>query len=390
MDLAPGTILDNKYTICKTLGRGAMGVVYLAVDIGNSARQYAVKELILHDDPREREIARELFHKEAKILGELSNPRLPRIYGTFIRNGKNYLVMDFIPGENLEEILRKPPGKLPEDEAINIIIQLAEVLDYLHNNYSGPIVYRDLKPANIIITETGTVKLIDFGIARRYNPSKHTDTFRFGTPGYAAPEQFRGRGQSTPLSDMYGLGVILFQLLTGYDPTVTPFKFPPMRDLNPDISNELERIVLRAIQLRYQERYVNMRVFIDTLAIYIKEKEKTKTSANIVRNKVQKSSPPVPYQSKGKSPAGISSSPPVKALTDFLSFGTFKNLPKKFIFASGISLLSFGIVSGSIALSILGNFGSFLPEDFNCIFPAGLVTGIIVFFSILGGDIKLN
>ena len=148
-------------------------------------------------------------------------------------------------------------------------MELAEILDYLHNSFKAPIVYRDLKPANIIITPLGKVKLVDFGIARYYSPDKNTDTFSYGSPGYAAPEQYKGRGQTTPRSDVFGLGVILFQLLTKYDPTLKPFTFPPVNSLNSSVYSQLEDVIKRAISLDPMKRYISVKEFYEELEKYL-------------------------------------------------------------------------------------------------------------------------
>ncbi|MEQ8225441.1 MAG: protein kinase, partial [Candidatus Eremiobacterota bacterium] len=149
--------------------------------------------------------------------------------------------------------------------------ELADILNYLHNSFHQPIVYRDLKPSNIIIKPDGKPVLVDFGIARYYNPDKEHDTFNYGSPGYAAPEQYKGRGRSTPQSDIFGLGVILFQMLTGYDPSLKPLQFPSMKQLNPLIDETLEGIVLRAIQLDPLKRYISVTDFKETLVKYKRE-----------------------------------------------------------------------------------------------------------------------
>ncbi len=156
---------------------------------------------------------------------------------------------------------------IPVNKALKWTIEIARILDYLHNSFEAPIVYKDLKPSNIIITPEGMPRLIDFGTSRFYNPEKDSDTHRLGTPGYAAPEQYRG--QSTAQSDVFALGVILFQMLTGYDPTAAPLKFPPMNSINPFLHSDLEAIVGRAIEKDPLCRYISAMEFKEKLEKYM-------------------------------------------------------------------------------------------------------------------------
>ncbi|MEQ8225692.1 MAG: serine/threonine-protein kinase, partial [Candidatus Eremiobacterota bacterium] len=187
------------------------------------------------------------------------------------------LTMDYIEGKTLEEIINSSWKPVEKNKAITWTIQIAEIIDYLHNSFQKPLVYRDLKPSNIIIKPEEKPVLVDFGIARYYNPDKSSDTFNYGTPGYAAPEQYKGKGQSTPQSDIFGLGAILFQMLTGYDPSLKPLQFPSMKSLNPDISEELESTIFKAIQLDPMNRYISIREFKEILQKYLKDTEEKHT-----------------------------------------------------------------------------------------------------------------
>ena len=248
MVLDEGTKLDNKYRVIKLLGKSSMGNVYLVETMENSKKLVA-KELIFYSKTDLAvETAREVFFAEAKFMEQFNHDGLPKMYGTFSENDKEYLVMDYIEGNSLEKII-KHKGIIEKEKAIKWTLELTDIMSYLHNSFSKPIIHRDLKPSNIIITAGGGVKLVDFGIARYYSPEKETDTFSYGTPGYGAPEQYKGKGQSTPQTDVFGLGVILYQMLTGYDPSLKPFKFPPMKSLNKSIHKDLEDIVMKAVQL---------------------------------------------------------------------------------------------------------------------------------------------
>jgi len=268
MDSEKEIILKNKYRIIKQIGRGAMGHVYLAKSLDND-REFAVKKLEISCETGLNEnMAKEIFSKEVKFLSRFNHRGLPRFQEIFVENNSHYLIMEYIKGKTLEEIINSGE-RVEERRAIKWIIEIGEILSYLHNSFEAPIVYRDLKPANIIITPEGMPRLIDFGISRYYNPDKNTDTFRLGSPGYAAPEQYKGRGQSGPQTDIFSMGVILYELLTGYDPTVTPFKFPPMKTLNPSLSDDLVKIVTRAVELRALKRYISVLEFKEDLEKYI-------------------------------------------------------------------------------------------------------------------------
>lgn len=266
--LERGTIVNNMYRVVTMLGKGAMGNVYLVERVKDD-KKFVVKELFFTPqaglDPSS---AKEIFFREAEFMAKFDHEGVPGMYGVFIHDGKDYIAMDYIEGKTLEEIINTSEGPINEDDAIKWTVEIASILDYLHNSFHQPVVYRDLKPSNIIITPEGKPKLVDFGIARYYNPDKNTDTFNYGSPGYAAPEQYKGRGQSTPQSDIFGLGVILFQMLTKYDPSLKPFTFPSMKSLNPFVSAALEAIVKRAIQLEPLKRYISIMEFSEALMKY--------------------------------------------------------------------------------------------------------------------------
>jgi len=247
--LTPGTVLQGRYHILKTLRIGGMGAVYLAQDTRLANRQVAVKEMIPFPNasPAEQAQARQQFQREASILASLDHPNLPRVYDYFTEGAKCYLVMDYIDGETLEDILNRTSGFLPESQVLNWAVQLCDVLSYLHNR-QPPVIFRDLKPSNIMVDRRGTVKLIDFGIARLFKPEKATDTVAFGTVGYAPPEQY-GKGQTDARSDIYALGATLHHLLTKRDPTqIPPFSFPSVRSVNSKVSEALDHAILRAVE----------------------------------------------------------------------------------------------------------------------------------------------
>jgi WD40 repeat protein/tRNA A-37 threonylcarbamoyl transferase component Bud32 len=222
-------MLNDRYRILEQVGQGGFGSVYKAMDSSFGGRLVAIKAME-QKGLSSQEIAEAAtgFKGEALMLANLRNPHLPRIYDHFSDSGRWYLVMDYIEGETLELYLQKSArsphtgkGHLPVMEALDIGLQLCDVLEYLHTR-QPPIIFRDLKPANIMRTPEKHLYLIDFGIARHFKPGQVKDTIPLGSPGYAAPEQY-GKVQTTPRADIYSLGVILHQSLTGDDPTNTPF-----------------------------------------------------------------------------------------------------------------------------------------------------------------------
>ncbi|MEW6277930.1 MAG: bifunctional serine/threonine-protein kinase/ABC transporter substrate-binding protein [Candidatus Eremiobacterota bacterium] len=242
----------------RLLGQGGMSNIYLCEDRHLRGRRWVVKEMIArYSDPQEQQMAVQLFEREAHLLASLDHRNLPKVNDYFIYQGRYYLVMEHVEGEDLGRILARAKGPLPERQVAELGEQMATVLYYLHRHKPHPIIFRDVKPSNIMICGN-LIKLIDFGIARHFNPAKKGDTMRIGSPGYAPPEQYSG--QTDPRSDIYALGVTLHQAITGRDPTTTqtPFILPPVKGLNPSASDELIRIIETATQLDPDKRYQNM------------------------------------------------------------------------------------------------------------------------------------
>ncbi|HEU5368211.1 MAG TPA: serine/threonine-protein kinase, partial [Ktedonobacterales bacterium] len=260
--LPPQMLLRERYLILEKLGQGGMAAVYkvkdTAVKRGESLR--AIKEMsqaALKESERQQAI--ENFHAEAEILKALDHKNLPKFYEQFQEEDRYYLVMEYIEGETLEDRLEREGKGLPERDVLNWAEQLCSVLTYLHER-RPPIIFRDLKPGNIMVTKQGQVKLIDFGIARIFRPDKTHDTQVLGTPGYAPPEQY-GKGQTDPRSDVYALGVTLHQLLTNYDPSSTPFSLPPVHSLNPAVSPHVQAAIEQATRLKREERFESISDF---------------------------------------------------------------------------------------------------------------------------------
>jgi serine/threonine protein kinase len=216
--LRPGILFAQRYRILDKVGEGGFGVTYKAEDLERHRRFVAIKQINLRLlSPQKMIEATDSFNREVGYLSRLKHDDIPRIYDYFTDADHWYVVMDFIAGETLEDKLRKVRrGRFSTQKVVDIGIALCEVLGYLHAQ-RPPIVFRDVKPANVMLTKTGRIYLIDFGIARHYAPGQSRDTAPLGSPGYAAPEQY-GKAQTTAQTDIYGLGATLQTLLTGKEP----------------------------------------------------------------------------------------------------------------------------------------------------------------------------
>ena len=221
-----------------------MKEVYLAHDLHLHGRSCALAEMIdAFSDDAMRTQAVAAFQREARILAGLDEKHIPQVFDSFSEQNRHYLVMEYINGETLEQKIRSSQGRLSETEVIQIALEIVEALEYLHG-LKPPIIYRDLKPSNVMVTTSGLVKLIDFGIARYFQPA-NTATM-VGTQGYAPPEQYKGK--SEPRSDVYSLGALMHQLVSGRDPTIEPpFSFPPLKQIAPKCSAMLDSLVNDAL-----------------------------------------------------------------------------------------------------------------------------------------------
>lgn len=249
---AIGEVIDDKYEILKLIGRGGMSRVYLAMD-KRLNKQWAVKEIEKRARDKNNEVVIQSAIAEANMIKKLDHPALPRIVDIIDNGDVICVVMDYIEGEPLSRILDNE-GAQPEEAVIEWAKQLCEVLDYLHTR-TPPIIYRDMKPANIMLKPDGTVKLIDFGIAREYKEHNVADTMNMGTKGYAAPEQFGNAGQTDARTDVYCLGVTLYHLITGHNPAEPPYEIYPIRHWNPQLSAGLEAIIQKCVQANPNDRY---------------------------------------------------------------------------------------------------------------------------------------
>lgn len=256
--LAPETIIHGahaEYRIISLIGRGGMGAVYRALRLADSTI-WALKEMRPAEDlpTAELEENRRLFLQEAELLSKLSHPGLPVVAELFEYQGRPVMIMEFVAGQTLEHRIRDTNAPLLEQQVVGYGIQLARILHYLHTR-TPPIIYRDLKPSNVMLTPEGVLKLIDFGVARTYKVRKAKDTIAMGSAGYAPPEQY-GKGQTDARSDVYALGATLLHLLTNLPPI--PLQTPArgsIRKLNPSVDARTEETIIKAMNLEPSKRF---------------------------------------------------------------------------------------------------------------------------------------
>ena len=247
-----GQTIDDKYEILKLIGQGGMSKVYLAMD-KRLNKQWAIKEIEKKAKDKNNEIVIQSAIAEANLIKQLDHPAIVRIVDIIDNGNVIYIIEDYIEGETLSSILENN-GAQPQDLVIEWAMQICEALEYLHTR-KPPIIYRDMKPANVMLKPDGNIKVIDFGIAREYKDQSLADTVSLGTKGYAAPEQFGGKGQTDARTDVYCLGVTLYHLLTGQNPCEPPYEIYPIRHWNPQLSAGLEAIVQKCTQLNPDDRY---------------------------------------------------------------------------------------------------------------------------------------
>lgn len=280
---AQGSVWDEsqRYRLISVLGEGGFGKVYQAEDTFAGNALVAIKSINLSGLSATQMIeATDGFNREVQLLSNLSHPHLPRIHDHFTDPEHWYLVLDFIPGESLERFMQvhqnyqhlpdgtgfTPGGPLTLAEIFDLALQLCDVLGYLHA-HRPPIIFRDLKPSNIMRTPPGQHFLIDFGIARHFKPGQAKDTIPFGSPGYAAPEQY-GREQTTPRADIYSLGALLHHLLTGHDPAENGFAFAPLPELPPALQG-LDAFLRKMLAMHPEERPSSMDEIRDELEYFM-------------------------------------------------------------------------------------------------------------------------
>lgn len=246
-----GTLVDGKYKILNKVGQGGMSVVYLAMN-EKANKQWAIKE-VRKDGVKDFEVVKQSLVAETDMLKKLSHPSLPSIVDVIEDESTFLIVMDYIQGNPLSRALEEY-GAQPQEQVIEWAKQLCDVLGYLHTR-TPAIIYRDMKPANVMLKPDGNVTLIDFGTAREFKEKNLADTTCLGTVGYAAPEQFGGMGQTDARTDIYCLGATLYHLVTGMNPCEPPYEIRPIREINPSLSGGLEQIILKCTQRNPQDRY---------------------------------------------------------------------------------------------------------------------------------------
>jgi len=265
--LAAGAVLRDRYVVRHIIGRGGMGSIYLAEDNRLPGRMCALKEVHLEPDIPEvaLEQGREQFYSEAKVLARLDHPNLPKVSDYFSEGDRDYLVMDFVPGEDLKTMMdreRREGRFLHQGDVLRWATQLANALEYMHNQ-DPPVIHRDIKPSNLKVTPTGLLKLVDFGLVKQMAPGETTVTViqGRGTAQYTPLEQYGGdAGHTDPRSDVYAFGATLYHILTNTPPPEAKLRFlnasslRPPRELNPEISPHVEQAILWAIALHPADR----------------------------------------------------------------------------------------------------------------------------------------
>ena len=275
-----GTVLRNRYQVKNIIGQGGMGSIYLAEDLRLEGRLCAVKE-VEYDRALPEEMlkeARDQFQREATILARLDHPNLPKVSDFFSIKDRDYLVMDYVPGKDLREIMmeaRQQGAFIPEEKVLDWANQLASALNYLHSQ-EHPILHRDIKPSNLKLTPNGLVKLVDFGLVKLLAPGEITITVLQGqgTALYTPLEQYGGdSGHTDARSDIYAFGGTLYHLLTNEPPLnvrdrfLSPGSLTHIREINPAVSVRTERAVHWALQLHPEDRPKDMDAFVTALFV---------------------------------------------------------------------------------------------------------------------------
>ncbi|WP_165423863.1 serine/threonine-protein kinase [Ktedonosporobacter rubrisoli] len=394
--LPPQSLLQQRYIIIEQIGRGGMGAVYAATDTRIAHRRVAIKEMSqARFSPQELAEATTRFQQEAAMLGALSHPNLPRIYDAFSEQGRSYLVMDLIEGKTLHQLLKEAHGQpLAVVQVLLYARQLCDVLSYLHQR-TPPIIFRDIKPTNIMIVPTGQIYLIDFGIARFFKEGQQQDTILLGSPGYAPPEQ-HGIAQTSPRSDIYGLGATLHHCLTGRDPSRASdsFSFPPIRRFNPQVPSELDKLIQRMVAHDDQERPANA-LEVQQALMQISQQAAEHTSqfqANSLQFAPTQYIPPQPGPLSGQSSASNAPTNPIVPQQPSLSISTSTASASPALtkaMPTSHSPWSSGFLALFLLLSLLIVGGCIYTFNFICasahIVEAGL--SILLVLSIIGAGV---
>ena len=396
--LAPQSILHQRYLIVGQAGRGGMSAVYQAVDTKYGNHHVAIKEMSQGNlGTNEITEATSRFQQEADLLGSLHHPNLPTIYDGFSEDGRSFLVMEYIDGKTLLQMLKDTGGRpLPVAQVLDYAIQLCDVLIYLHS-HNPPIIFRDLKPTNVMVKSNGHVMLIDFGIARFFKEGQAQDTVFLGSPGYAPPEQ-HGSSQTNPRSDLYSLGATLHCCLTGRDPfhASDRFAFPPVQQMNPLVPLELDQLIQRMVSLDEQQR-PNNAFEVRQALLNIKQKA---TDATTGLDPVMASAPtqynsPLPSPSMAQSPVHNNNPVPSQPPTVPVSIPPTRgqtvptgHAPQRTNTASISSVWTRGFIilfGGMLALTVIGSIIAFnIPQPYGSINPnAGLDHAVELALSVI-------
>jgi len=279
--LQPGDMLQNRYRIVGTLGVGGFSSVYQARDMRfpNVTKLCAVKEMVnTAPDPKVRALTTKTFEREASILATLDHPAVVDVYDYFTEAERSYLVLEFIRGKDLESRIAETDTFFAQEQVLDWAFQICDVLAYLHQHKPDPIIFRDMKPSNIMLDPHGRIRLIDFGIAKVFQSEEKNTTI--GTEGYAPPEQYRG--EASPAGDVYGVGATLHHLLTRQDPRMEPpfsFHERPIHVANQQVSPALEKIIMRAVSYNTEDRYQDATALKAALSQIVTQTESGRTAA---------------------------------------------------------------------------------------------------------------
>lgn len=352
VELLPDVMAQERYKILGLLGKGGMGAVYRVEDQRLGGKILALKEMSSPHQPDSQEQAQALaaFQQEAQMLARLDHPNIPDITDFFSESGRHYIVMELVPGETLGKRLEGQEQPCTEQEVRDWALQLCDVLVYLHHQ-EPPVIFRDLKPANIMLTPQGRIKLIDFGIARFFKPGKGSDTLLMGTPGFAASEQW-GQKQTDARSDIYSLGVVMHYLLTRHDPRQDLLHLPPVRQLNPAVSPQLEQIIQKATQPKSEARFQSVEQMKQALTSSEAFYRRSTSLASPSVEDLPPIAPTVPQHKINSSPRLPASSPPISDNSPPAEQSSTKR-PLWLILLVLLFLVGASAVAGGIAINAL-------------------------------------
>jgi eukaryotic-like serine/threonine-protein kinase len=312
--LQPGDMLQDRYRIVGVLGAGGFSSVYQARDMRfpNVTKLCAIKEMVIAaPDPKIRELTIQSFEREASMLAMLDHPAIPDVSDYFTEKDRSYLVLDLIRGKDLDHWLEEQTEPLDQARAIEWAIQLCDALSHLHDQKPKPIVFRDMKPSNVMLDQHNRIRLIDFGIAKIFEGGNKGTMI--GTEGYSPPEQYRGL--ATPAGDVYALGATLHHLLTRQDPRLEPpftFAERPIHAQNPTVTPAFEAIIMRCLTYDPKERFPNAAALKEALEMLVRA-PRVNLEAAANEQPVSNVAPPLANMAAGQGAAGLPIAPLVKS-----------------------------------------------------------------------------